>query len=1269
MGESAATEQAETIHVDAANTWQKVYWDLSDITGTSRDAITKLRITLPNVNQTVYVDNIRAEKSLLTTPGGSSVTSTVNKYFQYRVILSTTNANYVPTFSKALFTYSTAAGSQTIDADSVNLVNDPTAHTSARLSLTTTTLDDLKSYNTTTNLTGVTQTGDFDPGTGADGDIIIASDTNINVNNRISGRSCTDGGDAVNYSVTNLSSTTATLTSSPSNTCLAPGDEVLLINLQGSSTAYANVGNYETLRVANVSGNTVTFTNPKTKFYGVYPDSDAGLDTTEGSQRVMLQRVPNYHNVTVQVGASLYPSDWDGVKNGVMFFRASGSVTANGTITAAGKGYRTGNYGTSENAYAGGGEAFCDFYGGAQGADGGTSTPNDAATPLCGGGGGAVDGYSRSLGTATGGAGGGGGSRDGDGTTSTYGGGGGGGGYGTPGKKGLSQTSISYGTDGGDNISGDGGVYSSSYYSAGGGGGGSYGTPDLSKLLFGSAGGVGGAGHSGVSNSDGSPNPGGDGGGIVVIAADTVNVSGALDANGGDGVVSTTYRGGGGGGAGGSLKILGRVINLGTNVTQVTGGLGGNDGLANDQYGGDGGDGRLAIYYADTYTGTTPQTAYTAAVPAYAYSIFTSDEIPTPDATQLTRFSWLADLNTYGHIQFQTRTGATSNASDGTWEAWKPSTSAEAKLIDAGNKLTMNTHTDWVSGSAPNDITVADGGVTRNVDYYEDEDESTVGNMTKLSSVGSSTGYAEASITALDTSAYDYLSAWVYATSSGNVVTFGIGESAGNEHQKTLSINATNTWQKIFWDLKDIPVDQRDALTKVRITIPSTNDTVYVDNISFNRFMADSAGSAIASTPNNYIQYRAILTTTNAAYHPTLHNVNFGYSDGYSVEQVDTNNVRLYNYSGQTQTLRLDVVTDSGSDGSSNTFENGLSVVGDVVTLGGSLTKDTVIDQGNFDFSFNLTGTGNFDIQKNGTSVFFVDSSSGNVGIGTTDPASFKLEVGGSVGPSADNTYDLGSTTRRFKDLYLGGSTLHIGSSTTDEATFSYDTTNNILGISTDSTTNGDIAFFNDDLYLDKSTGRVGIGTTNPQSGIHMNDSNNAIQITNSTTGSSTWAEGVRIALMNSKDLRLNAYETGGNIELFSDSTGSVILGDAGTSDLTVVNSNVGIGTTDPLAKLHVNGDLALENADGQISHIFTNGYGVEDGWIEFNAGGTNGITTAVRDLYNQVFYTGITNGVSGTDYNFVVGQSMGVDTDTLVVNAVSHAVGIGTTAPLLISH
>ena len=49
----------------------------------------------------------------------------------------------------------------------------------------------------------------------------------------------------------------------------------------------------------------------------------------------------------------------------------------------------------------------------------------------------------------------------------------------------------------------------------------------------------------------------------------------------------------------------------------------------------------------------------------------------------------------------------------------------------------------------------------------------------------------------------------------------------------------------------------------------------------------------------------------------------------------------------------------------------------------------------------------------------FSDTSTGNVGIGQASPSSFKLELdGGSLGPSTNDSSDIGSASKRFKRLY-----------------------------------------------------------------------------------------------------------------------------------------------------------------------------------------------------------------------------------------------------------
>lgn len=110
--------------------------------------------------------------------------------------------------------------------------------------------------------TGVQLNPPIDVGTGADGDVTISG--TVLLDSTVpspSGRSCAD---AANFAVTALTATSATVASYSAG-CLSVGDEVLLINVQGISTAYGNTGNYETLRVASINSSTIGFTTTRAK--------------------------------------------------------------------------------------------------------------------------------------------------------------------------------------------------------------------------------------------------------------------------------------------------------------------------------------------------------------------------------------------------------------------------------------------------------------------------------------------------------------------------------------------------------------------------------------------------------------------------------------------------------------------------------------------------------------------------------------------------------------------------------------------------------------------------------------------------------------------------------------------------------------------------------------------------------------------------------------------------------------------------------------------
>ena len=424
-------------------------------------------------------------------------------------------------------------------------------------------------------------------GTGADGTVTISAAKNISTDILGSSRTCAD---AINYSITNLTNNTASLAANPVDGCLAVGDEMLLINLQGTSANYVNVGNYETLRIQSITTNVITFTTNKIKYYGNGISDDTNLGVATTNQRVMLQRIPNYTSVFVNSGVTLTANAWDGIKGGVLFLRANNSLAIDGIVSMTGKGYR-GGVGNVYAGAAGGGESY-NGAGGVGGGNGDSASRNGASGQGGGGGGGA---YSSSFGTsATGsvGTGGGGGGGSGYYANNEPGGGGGGGGYGMIGNGGNAGGSIA---NSGSGINGGNGKTSAvGRYGGGGGGGGGDGLADSSGLAMraymGGAGAAGGGGFGGTVIVSGAN--GGSSGGIIIIAAKqlSINSGGSITSGGSNGAIPTnTYQGGGG--AGGSIVFS--AINTLTNVGTIAanGGLGSSTILS----GGIGGAGRIYI--------------------------------------------------------------------------------------------------------------------------------------------------------------------------------------------------------------------------------------------------------------------------------------------------------------------------------------------------------------------------------------------------------------------------------------------------------------------------------------------------------------------------------------------------------------------------------------------------------------------------------------------------------------------------------------------------
>jgi hypothetical protein len=208
-----------------------------------------------------------------------------------------------------------------------------------------------------------------DFGNGADGDFTIGSTINLTGNTQVT----SDGKNkyrAYCSAVLSLLPNQAIINTNAVLDGWEVGEELLLLNVQGSTTLAPNVGVFEFVRIAAISSsggtnNVVTFTSNKTKFYGDAVDTDFNIGIAATNQKVILQRVPNFNNLTITTAGAINVSGWNGTTNGIICFRVSGTFTNNGSVSAASAGYRfrgaasppygEGIYGQSCIDYTGGG--------------------------------------------------------------------------------------------------------------------------------------------------------------------------------------------------------------------------------------------------------------------------------------------------------------------------------------------------------------------------------------------------------------------------------------------------------------------------------------------------------------------------------------------------------------------------------------------------------------------------------------------------------------------------------------------------------------------------------------------------------------------------------------------------------------------------------------------------------------------------------------------------------------------------------------------------
>jgi hypothetical protein len=253
-----------------------------------------------------------------------------------------------------------------------------------------------------------------------------------------------------------------------------------------------------------------------------------------------------------------------------------------------------------------------------------------------------------------------------------------------------------------------------------------------------------------------------------------------------------------------------------------------------------------------------------------------------------------------------------------------------------------------------------------------------------------------------------------------------------------------------------------------------------------------------------------------------------------------------------------------------------------------------------------------FQISTAGSQKMVIESS-GNVGIGTTNP-SHKLDVY----TNTDNGY---------------------------VASFSQD---NATGwgvlIDTDGVSNNDPALWvknaTSTVLWAAQSGNVGIGTTSPVANLHVNSSTteSVLQLTTSTSGALI-SDGLRIAMI-------------GNVAAFLlRESADMWFATSNTERLRITSTgNVGIGTTDPIGNLNINGgtgDAVAQDSVLNLTRTSSTGnvYSAKLRLVE-------GTSTTHGDLRFQVK----TTASSAEDPSYY--------TDAIAIKGNTANVGIGTTSP-----
>ena len=383
----------------------------------------------------------------------------------------------------------------------------------------------------------------------------------------------------------------------------------------------------------------------------------------------------------------------------------------------------------------------------------------------------------------------------------------------------------------------------------------------------------------------------------------------------------------------------------------------------------------------------------------------------------------------------------------------------------------------------------------------------------------------------------------------------------------------------------------KDNLLRNGVNLAFETNLLYLD-------VVNSRVGINTSTPSTALQVNGTTRTTN-------------------LTATTSANLATFTISGNTIASSNNTINLTPSGANAVVYQGTISVgllniSGNTIQATGLNTSVnvTAIGTGGINLNNNTTVTGNLHATGNIT-------ADGNIQLGdaVTDTITFNAEVASGILPSANNTYDLGSNSLKWANVYATTVTATTVSAPNFTGSLTVTGTSNLTGNTTIGATSADLLTVNSGIVTDLTpnvTATYNLGSTSKYW-------NNAYVTTLQTSGLSFNGNVVTSTATNA-NLQLTANGTGSVLIQNLGFNNNVISSTGANADITltpqgtgsvIVNNNqsliVPVGTTAQQPATPVNGMVRYNSTNSRYEG-YTNGY-----WT--NLGGVQSVSGATRIL------------------------------------------------------